>query len=77
MRTAAIILCGGRSSRMGRPKAWLPWRGRPMVVHMSEVLGGAVDEVWVVSSPQLALPEMNARVLQDKEPHLGPLAGIA
>ena len=25
VRTAGIVLCGGRSSRMGRAKAWLPF----------------------------------------------------
>src|SRR4029077_4490680 len=28
---AAIILVGGRSSRMGRPKAWLDFGGRPLL----------------------------------------------
>ena len=25
LTTGGIVLCGGRSSRMGRPKAWLPF----------------------------------------------------
>ena len=76
MKTAGIVLCGGRSSRMGRPKAWLPWRGRPLVVHVVETLRRAVDEVVVVSSAELELPPLAARVVRDREPHLGPLAGI-
>ena len=48
-----------------------------MVAHMIEGLAAAVDEVWVVSSPSLALPELEAQVVEDREPHLGPLAGIA
>ena len=76
MATAGIVLCGGRSSRMGRAKAWLPWRGRPMLVHVVEVLRRAVDEVLVVSSGKLELPPLDVAVVADREPHLGPLAGI-
>ena len=78
MATAAIVLCGGRSSRMGRAKAWLPWRGRPMVAHVVDSLraGRAVDEVVVVSSAELDLPPLEARVVRDRAPALGPLAGI-
>lgn len=73
---AGIVLCGGRSSRMGRAKALLPWRGRPMVAHVVETLRAAVDEVVVVSSPDLSLPPLDAKVVVDREPGLGPLAGI-
>jgi molybdopterin-guanine dinucleotide biosynthesis protein A len=61
---------------MGRAKAWLPWQGRPMVAHVVEQLRQAVDEVVVVSSEQLDLPPLPARVVRDREPELGPLAGI-
>ena len=43
MRAAGVVLCGGRSSRMGRPKAWLSWRGRPLLVHVVEQLRRARD----------------------------------
>lgn len=76
MRTAGIVLCGGSSSRMGRAKAWLPWRGRPMVAHVARVLRDAVDEVVVVASAELELPPLDARVVRDREPGRGPLAGI-
>ncbi len=76
MTAAGIVLCGGKSSRMGRAKAWLPWRGRPLLVHVVEVLRRAVGEVVVVSSGKLELPPLDAPVVADREPHLGPLAGI-
>ena len=76
MKTAGIVLCGGRSSRMGRPKALLPWRGRPLIAHVVDVLREATDEVVVVSSEELELPALPARVVVDREPDLGPLAGI-
>jgi molybdopterin-guanine dinucleotide biosynthesis protein A len=76
MKGAGIVLCGGRSSRMGRPEAWLPWAGRPMVVHVVETLRRAVDEIVVVSSADLELPQLDARTVIDRSPDLGPLAGI-
>ena len=76
MRAGGIVLCGGQSSRMGRAKAWLPWQGRPMVAHVVEVLRRVVDEVLVVSSAELELPPLEARIVVDREPARGPLAGI-
>jgi molybdopterin-guanine dinucleotide biosynthesis protein A len=29
---SAVILTGGKSSRMGRPKALLPFNGEPLIV---------------------------------------------
>lgn len=61
---------------MGRPKAWLPWLGRTMIEHVVERLRPAVDEIVVVSSASLELPRLDARVVVDREPGCGPLAGI-
>jgi molybdopterin-guanine dinucleotide biosynthesis protein A len=71
-----IVLCGGRSSRMGRAKAWLPWGGRPMLAHVVERLAAAVDEVVVVAAPDQLLPDVSARIVRDVHEGLGPLAGI-
>jgi molybdopterin-guanine dinucleotide biosynthesis protein A len=76
MKRAGVVLCGGLSSRMGRPKAWLPWFGRPMVAHVVEILRPLVDEVVVVTSAELELPPLPARVVVDRERERGPLAGI-
>lgn len=61
---------------MGRAKAWLPWLGRTMIEHVVERLRPAVDEVLVVSSAALELPPLDARVVVDREPDRGPLAGL-
>lgn len=34
---AAVILSGGASSRMGSPKALLPYQGRPFLEHLMEI----------------------------------------
>lgn len=75
-RVAGIVLCGGRSARMRRPKALLPWRGRPLVAHVVAVLRELADEVVAVTSADLELPPLPARVVVDRVPGLGPLGGI-
>lgn len=61
---------------MGRAKAWLPWRGQPMVAHVVATLHQILEEVVVVASETLELPPLDARVVRDRKPELGPLAGI-
>ena len=67
MDAAGIILCGGKSSRMGRDKAWLPWCGQPMIAHVVSILRPIVDEVVVVASDALELPPLEARVVRDRD----------
>ena len=42
------VLAGGASSRMGRDKARIPWRGLPMAAHVASVLAEAGVEVSLV-----------------------------
>ena len=76
MTTTGIVLCGGRSSRMGRDKPWLPWRGQPVLAHVVDRLAQAVDQVVVVCAPGQSLPPTSARQVEDAEEGLGPLAGL-
>ena len=45
-RLAAIVLAAGESTRMGQPKALLPWGGVPLVRHQVDLLAAqpAVDQ---------------------------------
>lgn len=55
-KVAAIVLAGGRSERLGRPKQLLEWRGRTLVEHVIEVVCQArgLEEVLVVLEPRVA-----------------------
>ncbi len=75
MRTAGFVLVGGRSSRMGRDKALLPWRSRPLVEHVAHSVRAATGSVTLVGEPQ-RYGFLNFDQLPDLHPGLGPLAGI-
>ncbi|WP_305805131.1 molybdenum cofactor guanylyltransferase [Stenotrophomonas sp. YIM B06876] len=67
-----LVLAGGRSSRMGRDKAMLPWRGRPLLQHMIELLAEAGATTVLVSGDYPAYAG-----IADTLPGRGPLAGLS
>lgn len=73
---AVIFLAGGQSRRMGRPKAWLEFGGRPLLSLLVTRMGAAFPEVVVVSAPGQELPETPAPVVFDEAPGEGPVAGM-
>jgi molybdopterin-guanine dinucleotide biosynthesis protein A len=77
--TAGIVLCGGQSSRMGRPKAWLPFAGETMLGRVVRLLGTVVSPVVVVAAPGQDVPPLPAgvAVVRDPERGRGPLQGLA
>jgi molybdopterin-guanine dinucleotide biosynthesis protein A len=48
---SAVILAGGRSSRMGLPKAALPFGPSTMLEHLIDTLSGSFAEIIVVAAP--------------------------
>src|SRR5205809_463433 len=50
---AAIVLVGGRSSRMGRPKPWLDLAGRPLVALYRRTLAPRLDELVAAGERRL------------------------
>ena len=81
MRKGAIILCGGKSSRMGRDKATLPFGPELMLQRVVRLVGEAValENIVVVAAPNQLLPELPAGVAtaRDAQEYRGPLAGLA
>jgi molybdopterin-guanine dinucleotide biosynthesis protein A len=73
---AAIILAGGRSSRMGRPKALVMFDGEPLIAHLVRTLGGIFDKVVIVAAPDQDLPDLPASLVRDELPFQGPVGGI-
>jgi molybdopterin-guanine dinucleotide biosynthesis protein A len=61
---------------MGRAKAWLPWFGKTMIEHVVDCLRPVVQEIIVVTSSELDLPRLDAKLVIDSEIAGGPLVGI-
>ena len=79
-KTAGVVLAGGRSSRMGSPKAALDWHGSTLLRRTVCVVARAVTgPVIVVRAPGQPLPDLppEVEVAADPREGLGPLQGIA
>ncbi|WP_437570646.1 molybdenum cofactor guanylyltransferase [Sorangium sp. So ce542] len=76
---AGVVLCGGQSRRMGRPKAWLPFGGEALLQRVVRRLGEAAWPIAVVAAPGQALPPLPDGVLLVRDPveGRGPMQGIA
>lgn len=78
--SGAVVLVGGRSSRMGTPKAALEWHGstllRRTVGIVARATGGPVVVVRARGQDLPALPE-GTLVADDPRPDKGPVQGIA
>lgn len=74
-----IVLCGGQSQRMGRPKAWLPVGDETMLQRVLRIMGEVVRPLVVVAAPEQDLPVLSTdvTVVRDAEKGRGPLQGLA
>ena len=78
----AVLLAGGRSSRMGQNKALLQWQGKSFLENITERLSQVVDHIVVVGNDrqnamQLPLVSLNSVAwAKDEQEDAGPLEGI-
>lgn len=75
---SGAILAGGRSSRMGRDKAFLPIEGRPLIARQASLLREAGCSELIISGLRdidYGIP--NTLVVYDSVQDVGPLAGLA
>ncbi len=78
VRFAAALIAGGRSRRMGRDKAFLPWETRPLWEYQMEKLRALRASQLLLScrreQPFPALPDITP--VADRWPDAGPLGGV-
>ena len=75
MRASGFVLAGGRSTRMGRNKALLPFRGTTLVEQIAGIVGKATDAVTLIGDPA-QLSHLGLPVITDRFPARGPIGGI-
>jgi len=77
MNFSAVILAGGRSSRMGRDKAWLEVDGRPLLARQIQIaVQTGAREIFISGREEADYSGFGHPVLRDLFVGAGPLAGI-
>ena len=78
LKVGGVVLCGGKSSRMGEPKDWLPFGNERMLQRAVRILGQIVNPIVVAAAVGQDLPELpdDVIVVRDEESEQGPLQGI-
>lgn len=79
MSLAGVVLCGGKSSRMGLPKAWLDFGGETLLQRVVRTVSVVAAPVVVVAAPGQDVPPLpeGVAIVRDAVSGRGPLQGIA
>ncbi len=72
----AIILAGGKSSRMKENKAFLEINGRSVISLLVEKLEALFTKITIITNSPNEFTKLGVPVFTDIYPHLGPIAGI-
>jgi molybdopterin-guanine dinucleotide biosynthesis protein A len=75
MQASGFVLAGGGSTRMGRNKALLPFRGMTLVEHVAGIVRQVAGSVTLIGDP-VQIGHLGLPVVPDKLPGRGPLSGI-
>jgi molybdopterin-guanine dinucleotide biosynthesis protein A len=78
MTAGGIVLCGGKSTRMGTSKALLPFGPETMLQRVVRLLESVVSPIVVVAAVDQQLPELPPAVIvtRDEREGRGPLEGL-
>jgi molybdopterin-guanine dinucleotide biosynthesis protein A len=76
-KATAIIMAGGKSTRMGTDKSMLPIEGRPIIKGICERLSTCFEQILISADNKDKFEFLGCEVVPDKIPGQGPLMGIA
>ncbi len=74
-----LVLCGGRSERMGADKAWLPFGDEYLLQRVVRIVKDIAQRVVVAAGQGQVLPPLpgDVAVARDAHEDAGPLAGLS
>lgn len=72
----AVILCGGKSSRMGFDKSKIKIDGKLLLEIIGEKLEKIFDEIILVAEKEDKFENLKYKVVEDMEKNYGPAGGI-
>lgn len=75
MKIGAIILCGGKSSRMGKDKGLMPFYSSPMIMHIINPLRSNNIPINIITNNE-EYQQFGLRITPDIYKDKGPLGGI-
>jgi len=73
---SAAIMAGGRSRRMGKTKALLPYRGRPLITQVYETLQTLFVDIFLVTNDPGIFDFLPCPKVPDRIPGKGPISGV-
>ena len=76
MKAAAIILSGGKSSRMGTNKALLKINEKTNIERIADTLKPLFDDIILVTNNPESYEFLGLKMVKDHYPGMGPLAGV-
>ncbi|MFJ7725953.1 molybdenum cofactor guanylyltransferase [Neobacillus sp. NPDC097160] len=76
MKAAAIILAGGKSSRMGTNKALLKINEKTNIERIANTLKLLFDDIILVTNDSEQYEFLGLTMVADRYPGMGPLAGV-
>ena len=78
MTAGGIVLCGGKSTSMGAPKATLPFGSETMLQRVVRLLSTVVTPIVAVAARDQSLPPLPNSVIvtRDEREAKGPLEGL-
>ncbi|MCP5064019.1 MAG: molybdenum cofactor guanylyltransferase [Ignavibacteriae bacterium] len=72
----AIILSGGKSSRMGTNKSHLEINGKTLIERTVQLCNSLFDETIIITNNENEYKNLNVKCYKDIYPNFGPLSGI-
>jgi molybdopterin-guanine dinucleotide biosynthesis protein A len=73
---SVAVMAGGKSRRMGSDKAFIPFRGRPLIEHVLDRVAGLANELVIITNDPDPYSHLGHPIFGDIYRDSGPLGGI-